>query len=136
MEQTEPRVGTGVWIRKDGKVLMGLRNGKYGAGTWCPPGGHINMFETMIDCVRRETREEASIEIENIKFINALENIWREIGTHYITPFFVADWKSGEPIPQPEEFDRWEWFAWEGLPEPLFRPAQIFVDSGINPLLK
>ena len=136
MEQTEPRVGTGVWIRKDGKVLLGERTGKYGTGTWTPPGGHIDMFETMRDCAIRETTEEAGIEIENVRLIATLDNIWDEMKTHYVTAYFVADWKSGEPIPRPGEIARWEWFEWNNLPTPLFRPAQIYVDTASNPILE
>ncbi len=128
-----PKIGTGVWIRKHSKVLLGIRPSTVGHGTWGPPGGHLELNESMQECVIRETREEAGIEIQHITFITASENIWKEQGSHYVTLYFAADWKSGEPIPQIEEMEQWEWFDWNNLPKPLFRPAQIFVDTGINP---
>ena len=133
-EQLHPRIGTAVWVRKDSKVLLGVRNSRTGTGTWCPPGGHLEMNEPTIECAIRETREEASIELENVKFITTVDNIWKEMGSHFVTLYYVADWKSGEPVPQPVEFDKWDWFSWENLPQPLFQPAQLFVDTGLNPL--
>lgn len=101
---------------------------------WCPPGGHVEMFETIEQCAIRETREEASIEIENVRLMRFIEDSTRTDGTHYVTFHFVADWKSGEPMPQRGETEEWYWFEWSGLPSPLFKPAQDLFDSGINPL--
>jgi len=41
-----PRVGLGVLIIKDGKVLLGRRKGAHGEGTWAPPGGHLECGES------------------------------------------------------------------------------------------
>jgi hypothetical protein len=38
-----PRVGVGIMIFKDGKVLMGKRKGKHGAGEYAWPGGHFRV---------------------------------------------------------------------------------------------
>ncbi len=46
MENKRPKVGLGVLIFKDGKVLLGKRKGAHGEGTWCPPGGHLEFGET------------------------------------------------------------------------------------------
>ena len=59
MNEHRPKVGIGVIIQKDGKLLMGQRRGAHGADTWCPPGGHLEFGETWESCARRETREEA-----------------------------------------------------------------------------
>ena len=40
MEQ-RPRVGVGVLLRCDGKVLLGKRRGSHGERAWAPPGGHL-----------------------------------------------------------------------------------------------
>ena len=135
-EHKFPLLGNAVWVRKDRKVLLARRAGakRSGAGTWCPPGGHVEMFETIEECAIREVHEEAGIEIERIRFITFSEDPFRENGTHYVTFHYVADWKSGEPRPQEGESEDWNWFAWDALPQPLFRPAQLFVDMGINPL--
>ncbi len=53
------RVGVGIMIFKDGKVLMGRRKGSHGAGEYAFPGGHLDFGESFEDCAKRETLEEA-----------------------------------------------------------------------------
>ncbi len=102
--QERPKIGTAVWVRKEDFAWCSKR--AIGHNARCPPGGHIEMNEAMLDCAIRETREEAAIEIQNVRFVRALDNIWPERGTHYVTLYSATDWKSGEPIPQPEESQR------------------------------
>ncbi len=136
MTQEHPLIGTAVWVRKDGKILLAKRakEKSAGAGEWCPPGGHLEMYETIEECAILETREEASIEIHNIKQFLIVENTTSQNGTHYVTFHFVADWLSGDPQPQAGESEDWYWFDWGNLPSPLFRPAQQIVDRENNPL--
>ena len=51
-----PRVGVGVIVLREGRVLLGRRLGSHGAGTWQFPGGHLEAFERVEDCARREVR--------------------------------------------------------------------------------
>ncbi len=50
------RIGVGVMIFKDGKVLAGRRKGAHGEGTWAWPGGHLEYMESFEGCARREVR--------------------------------------------------------------------------------
>ena len=130
----QPVVGTGVWIRKNGKVLLGKRIGHHAKGTWSPPGGMLEMFEEWEDNVRRETMEETGLEIDNIRFVTATNNLFPDEKRHSITLYHVADWKFGEVENlEPHAHERWEWFAWDELPEPLFVAARIFLENGYNP---
>jgi 8-oxo-dGTP diphosphatase len=131
---TRPGVGTGVYIRKDGKILMGMRRNTHGEGTWCAPGGKVELYEEWHDHCKREVLEEAGIEITNIRLMTATNDITAEWGTHYITLHFVADWVSGEPRDEEGKMIEWQWFEWHRLPQPLFPPSQHFADHGINPL--
>lgn len=129
-----PGVGVGVYVRKDGKVLMGKRLSAFGRETWCAPGGKLDMFEDIFDCARRETMEEAGIEIDNLNIVGITSDISKEHEAHFITFAVAADWKSGEArLMEPDKFNEWRWFAWDNLPEPLFLSTQNFVDSGRNP---
>lgn len=38
---SSPRIGVGVLIFRDGKLLLGKRRGSHGAGDWSAPGGHL-----------------------------------------------------------------------------------------------
>src|SRR3989344_5046404 len=97
VEKQRPKIGMGIYIRRDGKILFGKRRGTNGPGYWCPPGGHLEMNETWEECGTRETMEEAGIEIENIRFVTATNDINKDDGKHYVTIHCVAEWKSGEP---------------------------------------
>ena len=134
-EMKYPGVGIGVYVRKEGKILFGLRKGVYAAGDWCAPGGKMEIGETPEECAVREVREEAGIEIENLRFVTITNDI-HPVGTHYVTICFVADWKSGDVrVMEPDKCETWEWFSWEALPKPLFLSTENFLKTGFNPLV-
>jgi len=62
-----PKVGVGVIVMNDGKVLMGKRKGAHGEGTWSFPGGHLEFGETLEACALREVAEEVGVNISDIK---------------------------------------------------------------------
>ena len=66
-EKNRPKVGVGVIVIKDGKILLGKRKGPHGGGFWAFPGGHLEFNESLEDCARREVLEETGISIKNIK---------------------------------------------------------------------
>lgn len=129
MENDRPKVGVGVMIFKDSKVLMCQRKGSHGEGEYSFPGGHLEYMESFEDCAKRETLEEAGIEIQNIKF-QYLANVTHYAPKHYVHIGLTADWKSGEPkIMEPDKCNGWEWYDINNLPKPLFRMCQFAFDS-------
>ena len=126
-------VGVGVYVRKKGKLLLGLRKGGYGAGTWGAPGGKMEMWETPEECALREVREETDLAIANLKLIGVVDDQDRSNGTHYVTISYLADWKSGEPVSEPGKFEKWRWFGKGELPKEQFFPLRNFLTSGYNP---
>ncbi|MBI4163281.1 MAG: NUDIX domain-containing protein [Candidatus Aenigmarchaeota archaeon] len=137
IEVQRPKVGMGVLIRKDGKVLFLRRLGAHGEGTWCPPGGHLEFGESFEDCARRETLEESGIEIKNIKFVTVTNDIHKDEGKHYITIYMVCDWASGEPkVMEPDKCVEVGWVDWNNLPQPLFLPIQNLIKQGFHPFKK
>jgi 8-oxo-dGTP diphosphatase len=124
------RVGLGVCIHKDGKILLGKRMNAHGDGAWCFPGGHVEFGESWEDCARRETREETGIEITNIRFATATNDIFLKEEKHYVTIIMRADYDSGEvKIKEPDKCEQWQWFTLDDLPKPLFIPTENFLKS-------
>lgn len=120
MDHERPKVGVGVMVIKEGKVLLQKRKSSHGTGEYAFPGGHLEHLESIEDCARRETREECGIEIENIRFL-CVSNMDRYAPKHYIDIGLVADWRSGEPtVMEPEKAEFWNWYELDSLPEPLF----------------
>lgn len=119
-----PKVGVGVLIFKKGKVLMAKRKGAHGAGEWAFPGGHLEFFESIEDCAKRECMEEAGIEIKNIKLLR-ISNLKKYGGKHYLDVGILAEWKAGEPkVMEPHKSEEWAWFELDNLPEPMFEACK------------
>lgn len=115
-----PRVGVGVMILKAGKTLLAKRKGSHGSGEYSFPGGHLEYMESFEECARREVKEEAGIEITNVRFL-FLSNVRKYAPKHYAHIGLVADYKSGEPkVLEPEKSEKWGWYALDQLPKPIF----------------
>lgn len=132
--EKRPKVGVGVIIKRDGKVLLGKRKNAHGEGSWCFPGGHLEFNEKLEECAKREVKEEVGIGIKNLKLSNFTNDIFENEDKHYITLFLIGEYASGEvELKEPEKCERWEWFKWDKLPEPLFLPIQNLLEQGFNP---
>lgn len=128
-EDKFPKVGIGVMIFKDGKVLLGKRKNAHGDGEYAFPGGHLEFNERLVDCAKRETKEEVGIEITNIGFMY-FTNLHHLGSKHYIQVGMQADWKSGEPQNlEPEKCEGWGWYTLKSLPSPLFTTVQYYLES-------
>lgn len=129
-----PRVGVGVIVLRGGRVLLGRRLGSHGAGTWQFPGGHLEAFERVEDCARREVREETGLEIGPVRRGPYTEDVFAAEGKHYVTLFAVAEAAEGTPeVREPERAAEWGWFSWDALPEPLFTPVVNLLATGFRP---
>ncbi|MBU1204900.1 MAG: NUDIX domain-containing protein [Nanoarchaeota archaeon] len=130
-----PKVGVGIIVIKDNKVLLGKRKNSHGEGSWCFPGGHLEFNESLENCAKREVLEETGIKIKNIRFETITNDIFKDEEKHYITIFMLCEHDSGEAkVMEPGKCEKWDWFEWNNLPEPLFLPIQSLLKKGYNPL--
>jgi 8-oxo-dGTP diphosphatase len=128
MNESIVKVGVGVMIFKEGKVLIGKRRGGTGAGAWAWPGGKLEFMESVTECAKRETREEAGIEIGNIRFLRYLN--FKEDDRHYADLALVADWVSGEPkVLEPAKCEQWIWADPENLPQPVWSTIPSYLEA-------
>lgn len=119
--QNRPAVGVAVIVIKEGEILLGKRLNSHGSGTWALPGGHLELNESIEACARREVFEETGLSIQNIRYATFTNDIFTTEKKHYVTLFVVADYDSGQPqIKEPDKCEKWDWFRWHALPEPLF----------------
>lgn len=125
----QPKVGIGIMIFKDGRVLLAKRKGSHGEGEYAFPGGHLEYGESFEECARREIREETGIEIKSIQF-QFLANVKKYSEKHYVHIGLIADWKSGEPkVLEPQRSESWGWYPLENLPHPLFEFCKLAYKS-------
>lgn len=128
LKELRPKVGIGVMVFKEGKVLLGKRKNSHGSGEYAWPGGHLEFNESMVDCAIREVKEETGIEIENVKFLRLMNA--KMYQKHYADISFTADWKAGEALVlEPEKCEGWGWYNLDSLPSPLFETIQTTLEA-------
>ncbi len=137
-EEKRPKVGLGVIVVKEEKVLLLQRKNSHGQGSWSPAGGHLEYGETFKKCALRELEEEAGLKPENIKLtplpVAVTNDYFRVDDKHYITVFMKADYLNGKPRNcEPDRCERLGWFEWDNLPAPLFLPFENLIKQGYNP---
>ncbi len=133
MQTNQVRVGVGVLIVRDGRVLLGKRAGSHGAGTWAPPGGHLDVGESIAACAAREVLEETGLVVEETRAGPYTSDVFVAENRHYITLFVVARC-SGEPaLLEPDKCTEWGWYRWTDLPAPLFQSLANLHATGFVP---
>ena len=127
-EESRPLVGVGVIIIKEGKILLAERKGSHGENTWASAGGHLEFGETLEECARREVLEEFGIRIQRMTFLCVSNVIAYD--RHYVDFEFLGDINIQSPkIQEQDSFTNLQWFSLSELPNPLFEPVRIAIDS-------
>ena len=70
-----PVVGVGGMVILDGRALLIRRGSEPLKGQWSIPGGTLELGETLVEGVRRELREETSLDVRVLDLIEIFERI-------------------------------------------------------------
>jgi 8-oxo-dGTP diphosphatase len=120
-------VGLGIIIlRKDGKVLIGKRSGKF-VPEYSIPGGRLEVGEAFEEGACREVKEETGITITNLKIVNVTNNIetYKKTGKHYISVNFVSTDFEGRPrVMEKDKCEKYIWCDPKNVPEPHFEASK------------
>ena len=120
-------VGVGVLVIKDGKILVAERSDE---GTWCGPGGHIQVNEDTMQAALRETYEEFDILPREMLPVNGC-TITLD-GSEEINQFYCTDFE-GEPQADEREMFGAKFVSLEELAElPLFPPFAEAVNKFLD----
>jgi 8-oxo-dGTP diphosphatase len=124
-----PKVGVGVVVRQNGKVLLGKRKGAHGAGDWSTAGGHLEFGESIEECATRELLEETGLKALSVQLGPWVSNVI-EGDKHYITIFVFVDQFEGElQLLEPTKCEGWEWFEGDAIPFPLFPTIRSLIEK-------
>lgn len=128
------KVGVGVIVRREDRILVGLRLGSHGAGQYALPGGKPEPGESPMQAAERELDEESGVIARNFRLIPICHyDRFPEFNRHFITSYVLCDWVSGEGVVrEPGKCGGWLWPRWGSLPEPVFGGLSKLRDSGID----
>lgn len=100
-----------VLVRRGAKLLL-IRNAAWNAGRFSLVAGFLDFGESLEECVQREVREEAGIEVTNIRYVGS--QCWPFPSQQMIG--FLADYAGGEVRPDGVEVVEAQWFDEDALP--------------------
>jgi 8-oxo-dGTP diphosphatase len=138
MDAKKIGVGFGVMVLREGKILLGQRHPDpekagsifHGEGTWTMPGGKLHFGESFEEGAAREILEETGLAIEQDKLKLIAVNNDRITDAHFITMGLLYEGEVAEPkVMEPDEITKWDWFALDSLPQPLYPLSQKVVDN-------
>jgi len=82
----DPKLAAGCIVEVDGGIALLRRSIEPGYGKWVFPGGYVDRGERVEDAARRETREEASLEVR----ITSLLNVYSYPGRPVVVVVYTA----------------------------------------------
>ncbi len=123
-------------LMKDSKILLLRRfNTGYEDGNYSMIAGHLNGDETFIECIIREAKEEASINLipDDLKVVHTMH---RKATDHERIDIFIEakKWKGELKIMETNKCGDLRWFDISSLPEnviPYVRRAIECISKGI-----
>lgn len=117
------KISCEILLKKAETILLGKRKNCYGEGTWALPGGHLNYGESLLDCAKRELKEELGIEADDFQLITVTETVSAD---HYIRVSFVVEDFPYDDIKclEPDRCYEWRFFNINELPENIFESHQ------------
>ena len=125
-----PKVNIDVLIVRKNKILLGLMTKQWnyeGKQVYGVPGRDIYFNERIGETLKRNIKEEFDCDVMKYEIISVNANY--AFDNHYVGIGIVAE-IDGEPkVLLPEDWEKWEWFEKDALPDNLFPPTKNLIDS-------
>lgn len=126
-----PRISPAVIVSvvKDGKLLL-ARSGRFPVAMYSVLAGFVEPGESLEECVRREIKEEAGIEIKNIRYFKSQP--WPYPDSLMIA--FTAEYAGGELTIDANELVEAAWYGPDELPAipGKFSVARALIDHFVE----
>ena len=90
-------------VFRDGSVLLVKRRDEPSRGLWGPPGGSLEVGETVERAAAREVLEETGVVVRPTRVVDVRDVILRDaagrLQWHYVLFGVLCEYVSGEPFP-------------------------------------
>ncbi len=110
----------------DGRILLVRRSVEPKKGSWCLPGGFMELGETPEAAGLRELHEETGLSGKIETLLGITTHSGKIYDTVLVAGYLVREY-SGIPYAG-DDADAAEWFARDGLPEIAFTSHKAFID--------
>ncbi|MBL8382222.1 MAG: NAD(+) diphosphatase [Burkholderiales bacterium] len=104
-----------VIIKRDlpgGRELLLARSGRFQRGMYSALAGFVEPSESIEECIHREALEEVGVKVRDLRYFSSQG--WPFPNSLMIA--YVADYASGEIVPQEGEIEDARWFTLDNLP--------------------
>lgn len=104
-----------VLIKRDlptGRELLLARSARFQRGMYSALAGFVEPSESIEECIHREALEEVGVKVRNLRYFSSQG--WPFPNSLMIA--YVADYDSGEIVPQEGEIEDARWFGLDELP--------------------
>jgi len=128
-----PKVNIDVLVVKDNKVLLGLLTSKWnyqGKRVYGVPGRDIKFGVSIGSTVKRDIKADLGCNVIHYKIICVNANY--ALGNHYIGIGVVAEIDEEPKNLIPEDWEKWEWFDKNRIPNNLFPATKNLIESYLN----
>jgi 8-oxo-dGTP diphosphatase len=133
------RVWVGAYIiNSSWEILLWTRISSHGKNTLCPPGWHLEFWETIEECAVREIQEETGwiYKIDEVSIICTTNDIYKEESRHYITLHTTLKYNwSKITIKEPDKMINWKWYSKQEIYDSmdfLFPSFRYFIQDETN----
>lgn len=113
----DPKVSAAVMVVQNGKVLLVRRSMDPGRGSWCFPGGFMELGETPQAAAARECREESGLEVEITDLVDVY--YYEDFRGSGVVLMYQGHVIGGELQANPDEADGIGFFGPDELPQPI-----------------
>jgi 8-oxo-dGTP diphosphatase len=131
----QPAVGVAAIILNGNKIILGQRLKEPMLGSWQLPGGWLHSGETPEQAIKRKAGAFPGILCGEVSFVTYTNNFF-ENGMHTVSLYFQMQCLNPQDLALHHNKDcsDWFWADWYDLPNPLFYPLQLLIQSGYMPL--
>ncbi|MFQ5922163.1 MAG: NUDIX domain-containing protein [Anaerolineales bacterium] len=123
----DPKVGAGVLLSKDDKILLVRRSVEPEIGKWTLPAGFVEGDEDPRETAIRECLEETGLEVQVGELLDVIHGREHSSGASIVI-VYTGEIVGGELVPS-DDADAAEFFAPSELPPLAFKATRLAIEG-------